>query len=232
MCGTPRQTSICFDRAIVWRTVRAVSDPVEPPEYAAGDEYTVIAMANARGEHGSETFPRMSLETHGKAWFTPRMFNPGLKALAYLFQSEHGFPSLGGAGAHVSRVMDAGWADFVLSHWKRTAGLFSMGQAIRRLTSVPARVTGLKDRGILAPEIRADVNVSDAAKAAERQPELVNDFPGGAPRFIQRSHRLYQGVKKLTLGVGLSFPSWPGLTGPPGAAQREPMGRFGWPARR
>ena len=32
-----------------------------------------------------------------------------------------------------------------------------------------------------------DVNVLDADKVAERQPELVHDFPGGAPRFIQRS---------------------------------------------
>jgi N-acyl-D-amino-acid deacylase len=26
----------------------------------------------------------------------------------------------------------------------------------------------------------------DSDKVAERQPELLNDFPGGAPRFIQR----------------------------------------------
>jgi N-acyl-D-aspartate/D-glutamate deacylase len=31
------------------------------------------------------------------------------------------------------------------------------------------------------------VNVFDSDQVAERQPELVNDFPGGAPRFIQRS---------------------------------------------
>jgi N-acyl-D-aspartate/D-glutamate deacylase len=35
--------------------------------------------------------------------------------------------------------------------------------------------------------MRADVNVLDADKVAERQPELVHDFPGGAPRYIQRS---------------------------------------------
>jgi len=35
--------------------------------------------------------------------------------------------------------------------------------------------------------MRADVNVLDAERVAECQPELVHDFPGGAPRFIQRS---------------------------------------------
>ena len=59
--------------------------------------------------------------------------------------------------------------------------------AHRRLTSGPARVIGLKDRGTLTPGMRADVNVFDPAKVAKRQPVLVHDFPGGAPRFIQKS---------------------------------------------
>ncbi len=46
---------------------------------------------------------------------------------------------------------------------------------------------GLQDRGILAPGMRADVNVLDPDTVAECQPELVHDFPGGAPRYIQRS---------------------------------------------
>ena len=83
--------------------------------------------------------------------------------------------------------MDAGWATFVLSHWVREAGLYSMGEAVRRLTSAPARVIGLKDRGLLAPGLRADLNLFDADRVAECQPQLVHDFPGGAPRFIQRS---------------------------------------------
>jgi N-acyl-D-aspartate/D-glutamate deacylase len=83
--------------------------------------------------------------------------------------------------------MDAGWASFVLSHWVRDQGLFTMGEAIRRMTSGPARIIGLTDRGTLVPGVRADVNILDPEKVAERQPEIVHDFPGGAPRFIQRS---------------------------------------------
>ena len=33
----------------------------------------------------------------------------------------------------------------------------------------------------------ADINVFDAEAVAELHPELVNDFPGGAARFIQRA---------------------------------------------
>ena len=157
------------------------------PEYTTKDEENLQAMADAAGEHWSETFLRLSKATEGRGLFTFRMFNRSLEALADLFRSERVFPSLGDAGAHVSQIMDAGWATFVLSHWVRETGLYSMGEAVRRLTSAPARIIGLKDRGVLAPGKRADVNVFDADTVAERQPQLVHDFPGGAPRFIQRS---------------------------------------------
>jgi len=157
------------------------------PAYTAGEEMSLVAMAQARGEHWAETFLRMARETKGKALFTLRMFNPNLDALAHMFRSPHCFPSLGDAGAHVTQVMDAGWATFILSHWVRETGFFSMSEAIKRMTLMPARVMGLKDRGTLAVGMRADINVFDAGKVAELQPELVSDFPGGASRFIQKS---------------------------------------------
>jgi N-acyl-D-aspartate/D-glutamate deacylase len=159
----------------------------ETPDYAAGPEMSLKALAEAAGEHWVETFLRLSQETNGRALFNLRMFNQSLKELGDLFKSEHIFPSLGDAGAHVSQIMDAGWPSFVLSHWIRDQGLYTLGEGIRRLTSGPARVLGLKDRGTLVAGMRADVNVLDPAKVAERQPELVHDFPGGAPRYIQKS---------------------------------------------
>jgi N-acyl-D-aspartate/D-glutamate deacylase len=159
----------------------------ESPHYTAGSDENLEAMAKAAGEHWSETFLRLSRESEGKGLFTFRMFNQNLDALRDLLASERMFPILGDAGAHVSQIMDAGWPSFVLSYWVRENGLFSMGDAIRRMTSGPARIIGLKDRGTLAPGMRADVNVFDPKEVAECQPEQVHDFPGGAPRFIQRA---------------------------------------------
>ena len=157
------------------------------PAYTAGEEMSLVAMAAARGEHWAETFLRLARETDGKALFTLRMFNPNLDALAHMFRSPNCFPSLGDAGAHVTQVMDAGWATFILSHWVRQTGFFTMSEAVKRMTSMPARIMGLTDRGTLEVGKRADVNVFDAGKVAELQPQLVNDFPGGAARFIQKS---------------------------------------------
>ena len=118
---------------------------------------------------------------------TMRVFNQNADALADLLSGEHVLPGLGDAGAHVGQIMDAGWATFVLSHWVREAGLYTIGEAIRRLTSAPARIIGLDDRGRLEPGLRADVNVIDGARVREQLPEFVHDFPGGAGRFIQRA---------------------------------------------
>ena len=159
----------------------------ETPNYTTPSTENLEAQAAAAGEHWVETFIRLSDETDGRALFNLRMFNQSLKELGDLFRSEHIFPSLGDAGAHVSQIMDAGWPSFILSYWIREAGLYSLAEGIRRLTSGPARVLGLKDRGTLTPGMRADVNVLDPSKVAERQPELVHDFPGGAPRYIQKS---------------------------------------------
>ena len=159
----------------------------ESPDYSAPSDQSLQAMAEGAGEHWSETFLRLSRENDGNGLFNFHLFNKSLKELADLFRSEHIFPGLGDAGAHVSQIMDAGWSTFVLSYWVRQTGTFSLADAVQRITSGPARVIGLSDRGILAPGMRADVNVFDPDKVAELQPELVHDFPGGAPRYIQKS---------------------------------------------
>jgi len=84
-------------------------------------------------------------------------------------------------------VMDSGWCSFVLSHWVRDTGLFSVEEAVRRMTTAPARIIGVEDRGRIAAGLRADLNVIDLERVSERMPEFVHDFPGGAGRFVQRA---------------------------------------------
>lgn len=158
----------------------------DTPDYA--NRQNLKDQAAAADEHWSETFLRLSRESNGKALFTFRMFTSSLEQQADLFKSEHIFPGLGDAGAHVSQIMDAGWSTFMLSYWHRETGYYSMGQVIQKMTSGPARVVGLEDRGLIKEGMRADINVFDADKVSEQQPELVHDFPGGAPRYIQKAN--------------------------------------------
>ncbi len=157
------------------------------PDYAPSEDKCLAKIAHAADEHWAESFLRMSRETDGKALFNFHMFNRSLKELGDLFRHQQCLPSLGDAGAHVSQIMDAGWASFILSYWVRETGLFSLADGVKLMTSVPARVMGIKDRGLIREGMRADINVFDADTVAELQPELVRDFPGNAPRYIQKS---------------------------------------------
>ena len=104
-----------------------------------------------------------------------------------MITTDWAMPGLGDAGAHVSQMIDSGWSTFVLSHWHRDAGVYSVQEAVRRISGEPARVLGFSDRGTLGVGKRADINVINLDNLEERQPELVRDFPGNAPRFIQRA---------------------------------------------
>ncbi|XOV86992.1 MAG: amidohydrolase family protein [Pseudomonadota bacterium] len=159
----------------------------EVPDYGLPDDQSLDDVSKAKGEHFVETFLRLTKQSNGLGLWNFRTGSMTLDELGALFQNRNIYPSLGDAGAHVSQIMDAGWSSFVLSYWMRERQIYSMGEGIRRLTGGPARVLGLKDRGTLAVGQRADVNVFDFANVSELQPTLVHDFPGGAPRYIQKA---------------------------------------------
>lgn len=96
---------------------------------------------------------------------------------------------LGDGGAHVDVICDAGYPSFVLSYWvrERNRGTIDLADAVRILTSEPARLFGLHDRGVIAPGARADCNVLDPDAVAPHPVEVVRDLPAGAKRILQRA---------------------------------------------
>jgi N-acyl-D-aspartate/D-glutamate deacylase len=66
----------------------------------------------------------------------------------------------------------------------REKRVLSLEEAVRRLTSEPADVFGVPDRGRLAVGLAADVVVFDAAAVGCGPLRRVWDFPAGADRLI------------------------------------------------
>ena len=157
------------------------------PAYTRGPEQSLASLAEQAGEHPVETWLRYMDASDGLALFHVRFFNHDLEAVSHFLAEDWVLPGIGDAGAHVSQIMDSGWTSFMLSHWHRDQGRFSLAESVRKLTSAQAHVLGLNDRGALQVGKRADVNVIDVERVAERQPQLVHDFPGGAPRLIQKA---------------------------------------------
>ena len=136
-----------------------------------------------------ETWLRLTDESNGLAWFHMRGFNVDLKGVEELIKAEWIVPAQGDVGAHVGQMSDSGCTSFVLSHWVRNTGVLTLADAVRRLTSMPASILGLDDRGTLAVGQRADINVIDLNALGERQPEIVHDMLRFIPVHSAR-HRL------------------------------------------
>jgi N-acyl-D-amino-acid deacylase len=160
----------------------------ETPNLTAPRDQSVQDALAERGESFVEYFLRLSRETDGRALFNYRLFCQDMDELGDLFRySDHVLPSLGDAGAHVSQIIDADWATFVLKYWIKERQVYSLPQGIRKMTSDAARIMGLRDRGTLKVGQRADVNVFDFERVTQLQPQIVHNFPGGAPHFTQRA---------------------------------------------
>lgn len=159
----------------------------ERPNYSAEASRTLGAIAEANDEHPVETWLRLMIESEGEGLFHVRFVNEDYDALPGYMSADWIVPGVGDAGAHVSMIMDAGWTSFFLSYWYRDRGVFSIEEAIQMLTSKQATVLGLNDRGTLAVGMKADINILDIDLVEERQPKRVYDFPGNAPRLIQRA---------------------------------------------
>ncbi len=91
------------------------------------------------------------------------------------------------AGAHVSMICGASLPTALLARWVRDKGAFSLEEAVRMLTLVPALAWQIPDRGLLREGMVADLNVIDPDQVDVAPPTIETDLPTGAPRVSQRA---------------------------------------------
>src|SRR5256886_10259108 len=91
------------------------------------------------------------------------------------------------SGAHVTQLMDSSLQTHLLAHWVRKKQAFTLPQAVRMLTLVPATLWGFADRGLVREGMAADFVVFDPEPIEAELPELVADLPSGARRLVQRT---------------------------------------------
>lgn len=157
------------------------------PNYTQDSDASLASLAAAAGEHPVETWLRFMSDSDGDGLFHIRFVNENLDVLPEFMRCDWVVPGVGDAGAHVGVISDVGWTSFLLSYWHRDMGVFSLEEAVHMLTAKQMQVLGFADRGSLQIGKKADINVLDVDRVEERQPQRVTDFPGGAPRLIQRA---------------------------------------------
>jgi N-acyl-D-aspartate/D-glutamate deacylase len=87
----------------------------------------------------------------------------------------------------MSQLCDACHPTYLLGHWVRERGALSLEEAVRRLTSHPADVFGLHDRGRVAVGLPADLVVFDPERIGAGALQRVYDLPAGQDRLISQA---------------------------------------------
>jgi N-acyl-D-amino-acid deacylase len=104
------------------------------------------------------------------------------------FQDADAVLGLADGGAHVGFICDASIPTYILTHWVRDRSRgprLALADAVRRLTSQPADLYGLSDRGRLGVGLRADLNVINHDQLQLSIPVAVHDLPKGGTRLLQ-----------------------------------------------
>jgi N-acyl-D-aspartate/D-glutamate deacylase len=106
-----------------------------------------------------------------------------------LMRHDHTVLGLGDGGAHYGLICDASYPTFLLTHWcrDRRDGRLTLAEGVKALTSEPAGLAGLSDRGLLRRGFKADVNVIDPDALTLLKPHVSHDLPGGGRRANQRA---------------------------------------------
>jgi N-acyl-D-amino-acid deacylase len=102
---------------------------------------------------------------------------------------DHPLIHIGGsdAGAHVTQFCGAGDTCDMLERYVRGYGKMSVERAVHRMTGEPAKAWGVRGRGTLETGQAADVVIFDPATIARGEEIFVNDFPGGASRYVRHA---------------------------------------------
>ncbi|WP_370065493.1 amidohydrolase family protein [Mycobacterium sp. MAA66] len=161
-----------------------------PPNYEPAQSDSIAARAAARGVSPPEEAYDRLLDDDGHAMLLVTLANfreNSLDTVAELIRRDDVILGLGDGGAHYGMICDASFPTYLLTHWvrDRASGRLGLAQAVRELTSVPADVAGLADRGRIVVGYKADLNVIDHEALTLHKPTVVHDLPAGGRRLDQ-----------------------------------------------
>lgn len=148
------------------------------------EERTLADVAREKGGDPVDLMFDLALASDLGTRFRMAIVNFDEDEVAELLADPHTVLGLSDAGAHASQLCDACFSTHLLGHWTREKGALPLEEAVRMLTSRPAEVLGIKDRGRLAVGMPADVVVFDPDTVGASKLRRVRDLPASADRLV------------------------------------------------
>src|SRR5438128_1136705 len=161
-------------------------------------DQSLTALAEKQNKHVADVMLDLALEEGLDPEFQlMTRSNEEETQIAAMVKSGHALPTQSDAGAHLNtNFCTAGESSYVLGQWVRDRELLTLEDAIRRYTFQPARIMGLRDRGMIREGLAADLMVFDLASIGIKEDEVTHDGPSGAPRRVQGA----DGVSHVVVG--------------------------------
>jgi N-acyl-D-aspartate/D-glutamate deacylase len=161
-------------------------------------DQSLTALAEKLGKHVADVMLDLALEEGLDTEFQlMTRSNEEENQIADMVKSGHALPTQSDAGAHLNtNFCTAGESSYVLGQWVRDRELLTLEDAIRRYTFQPARIMGLRDRGMIREGLAADLMVFDLASIGIKEDEVTHDGPSGTPRRVQGA----EGVSHVVVG--------------------------------
>lgn len=176
------KTVKAFQYCYVWR---------DEPDYEPDLADRLDRRARAAGLPMEAYSYDLLLANEGRAVFYQPAANyrdGNLAAVREMLDHPRTVVGLADGGAHYGMICDASFPTYYLLRWARDAApaeRIDLPSAIAALTSEPATLAGLNDRGRLAVGLKADINLIDLDRLKLHVPEVTYDLPAGGRRMRQ-----------------------------------------------
>jgi N-acyl-D-amino-acid deacylase len=174
-----------LSRPAHFRLFNAEWDKVQVVESnnAAAEQRSIAEIAREGGKDPLDAMLDLALAEDLDTVFSALLLNSDEQAVGRMLRHPASLVSLSDAGAHLTFFNDAGFGLHLLGHWVRERGVLTLAEAVRRLTSHPAQVFGIRGRGALKPGYHADLLLFDPTTVNRGAKQRVFDLPGGHPRL-------------------------------------------------
>ncbi|MBV9834757.1 MAG: amidohydrolase family protein [Alphaproteobacteria bacterium] len=162
-------------------------------DYEPDASMSVAAMARRDGRDARELALELLMADDGTGLLMHPFENYSggdLEVVREMLTDEATVLGVADGGAHVGTICDASSPTTLLTHWgrdRRRGEKLPLEFLVKRQSRDTAMAYGLSDRGLLAPGMKADINVIDFDRLRVLKPRVAYDLPAGGKRLVQRA---------------------------------------------